>query len=446
LLSGDFLAGYVAYKIVFDLSFLSIIDFQKLIIVQIIWALLFYFSNLYDTRATLSRFEEILSIVPLIYFTLVVIITLDVFQFSLLEIKYIKLFKYGMFFASNVLIIRFIFHSFQKILLMKNFGLDRAFILGINRRGLDVFKSLNNYAHHGINPIGFIQAYDDPNFDNDKLPLPIIGHESSIKKLIQENKIEDIIIALDKPTPERVIKTIVTINDSPISIKVVPDMYEVVMGMARTNQLVGLPLIDINLNIDTFYSKSLKRIIDIIFSAIGIITILPIWILVIIFIKIDSKGPIFYTQERCGKNNQNFHIIKFRSMITGAENETGPVWSDLEDERITRIGKFLRRLHIDETPQLFNILKGEMSIVGPRPERPYFIKKLNKEYPFYHRRLKIRPGITGWAQIKQPFDTTVKDVRQKLKFDFYYIENLSFKLDLKIIINTIWVVFWGHPR
>jgi lipopolysaccharide/colanic/teichoic acid biosynthesis glycosyltransferase len=103
-------------------------------------------------------------------------------------------------------------------------------------------------------------------------------------------------------------------------------------------------------------------------------------------------------------------------------------------------------LHLDEIPQLINIIKGEMSLVGPRPERPYFIKKLNKEYPFYQRRLKIRPGITGWAQIKQPFDTSVKDVRQKLKYDFYYIENLSFILDMKIIINTIWVVFWGHSR
>ena len=329
---------------------------------------------------------------------------------------------------------------------MKKFGLNESIILGVNRRGLDVYNTLQNHSHHGINVIGFIKGYDDPeNFDGD-LPLPVLGHESKIHEIIDNNNIDDLIIALDKPTSETVLKTIVNINGAPISLKVVPDMYEVVMGMARTNQLVGVPLIDINLNIDTFYSKRLKRGLDIFLSITGLIFLLPIWFLLIIIIKIDSKGPIFYKQQRCGKNKKYFNIIKFRSMITDAEIKTGPVWSGLEDNRITKVGKLLRRLHLDETPQLINILKGEMSIVGTRPERPYFIEKLIKEYPFYQRRLKIRPGITGWAQIKQPFDTTVKDVRQKLKYDFFYIENLSFRLDVKIIINTIWVVFWGHSR
>ena len=410
------------------------------------WSGLFYFSNLYESRATLSRFEEVIRIVPLIYFTLVIIITLDIFQFSIIAIEYKNIFIYGGIFTSALLINRFIVHSFQKLLLMKKIGLNDSVILGVNRRGLDVYNTLQNHSHHGINVIGFIKGYDDLENFNDKLPLPILGHESKIHEIIEENNVNDLIIALDKPTSERVLKTIININGSPISLKVVPDMYEVVMGMARTNQLVGVPLIDINLNIETFYSKRLKRGLDILLSITGLILLAPIWFLIMILIKIDSKGPIFYTQQRCGKNNKYFNIIKFRSMITDAEDETGPVWSDFKDKRITRLGKLLRRLHLDETPQLVNILKGEMAIVGPRPERPYFIEKLIKEYPFYQRRLKIRPGITGWAQIKQPFDTTVKDVRQKLKFDFYYIENLSFRLDIKIIINTIWVVFWGHSR
>jgi lipopolysaccharide/colanic/teichoic acid biosynthesis glycosyltransferase len=133
-------------------------------------------------------------------------------------------------------------------------------------------------------------------------------------------------------------------------------------------------------------------------------------------------------------------------MVVDAEEGTGPVWANIQDDRITKSGAFLRRFHLDETPQLINIIKGEMSFIGPRPERPYFIEKLQSEYPFYQRRLKIRPGISGWAQIKQPFDTSIKDVRQKLKYDFYYIENISLRLDLKILINTIWVVFWGHSR
>ena len=377
---------------------------------------------------------------------MVIIITLDTFQLNVIQIEYKNLFVYGLIFASALLVNRFIIHSVQKLLLMKNFGLTDSIILGVNRRGLDLYNTLQSHSHHGINVIGFIKGYDDPDNFDDNLPLPVLGHESKVHKIINEHNVNDLIIALDKPTSERVLDTIVNINGSPVSLKVVPDMYEVVMGMARTDQLVGVPLIDINLNIDTFYSKRLKRGLDIFLSLMGLVLIFPLWLLIMITIKVDSKGPIFYKQERCGKNKKYFNIIKFRSMILDAEDKTGPVWSDLEDKRITRVGKFLRRLHLDETPQLINIIKGEMSIVGPRPERPYFIEKLIKEYPFYQRRLKIRPGITGWAQIKQPFDTTVKDVRQKLKFDFYYIENLSFRLDIKIIINTIWVVFWGHSR
>ena len=419
----------------------------QLLFIQTTWSTLFYLSNLYDSRATLSRFEEVLHIVPLIYFSLVTIITLDIFQLSIIKIEYRNLFVYGIIFTSGILINRLIIHSFQKILLSKNIGLSKAVIFGYNRRGLDVFNTLKSHPHHGINVIGFIKSEDDPNIkENLNFPVPIIGNEKTIHALIKKEGINDVIIALDKPTPEQVINTIVNINGAPVSIKVVPDMYEVVMGLARTNQLVGIPLIDINLNIDTFYTKRLKRALDIMLSILGLTIIIPIWFLLIILIKIDSEGPIFYKQKRCGKDGQFFSIIKFRSMIFNAEEETGPVWADLKDQRITRMGKFLRRFHLDETPQLLNIIKGEMSIIGPRPERPYFINKLKKEYPFYQRRLKIRPGITGWAQIKQPFDMNLKDVRQKLKYDFYYIENVSFRLDIKIIINTIWVVFWGHSR
>ena len=447
LLIGDFIAGLVAYKMIIDPSINTIYDLGGMVLViQSIWFGLFLMANLYNPKATLSRFEEILKLVPLIYFTLVFVITLDVFEFISLDIGYRNILTYGLIFSGILLVNRLLIHSFQKLLLLKNIGLTETVILGTNRRGIDVCNALNDHSHHGLKVMGFIKADDDPvNFDVEA-PLPVLGAESGIHELIKETNINDIIIALDKPTPERVMNTIVNINGASKSLKVLPDMYEVVTGMARTNQLVGVPLIDINLNIDTFYVKRLKRILDILIAIFGILIISPLWILIAVAIKINSKGPVFYKQERCGKNGQNFNIYKFRSMVVDAEEGTGPVWADIQDHRITKSGAFLRRLHLDETPQLINIIKGEMSFIGPRPERPYFIEKLQSEYPFYQRRLKIRPGISGWAQIKQPFDTSIKDVRQKLKYDFYYIENISLRLDLKILINTIWVVFWGHSR
>ena len=447
LLIGDFIAGLVAYKMIIDPSINTIYDLGGMVLViQSIWFGLFLMANLYNPKATLSRFEEILKLVPLIYFTLVFVITLDVFEFISLDIGYRNILTYGLIFSGILLVNRLLIHSFQKLLLLKNIGLTETVILGTNRRGIDVCNALNDHSHHGLKVMGFIKADDDPvNFDVEA-PLPVLGAESGIHELIKETNINDIIIALDKPTPERVMNTIVNINGASKSLKVLPDMYEVVTGMARTNQLVGVPLIDINLNIDTFYVKRLKRILDILIAIFGILIISPLWILIAVVIKINSKGPVFYKQERCGKNGQNFNIYKFRSMVVDAEEGTGPVWADIQDHRITKSGAFLRRFHLDETPQLINIIKGEMSFIGPRPERPYFIEKLQSEYPFYQRRLKIRPGISGWAQIKQPFDTSIKDVRQKLKYDFYYIENISLRLDLKILINTIWVVFWGHSR
>ena len=170
--------------------------------------------------------------------------------------------------------------------------------------------------------------------------------------------------------------SIIAINGAPSSIKILPDMYEVVTGLARTTQLVGIPLIDVNFNIDTFYSRVLKRILESIICAIALVFCLPFWLIIALIIKIDSRGPVFYKQSRSGQNGKLFEIIKFRSMVFNAELDTGPIWAEKEDSRITTFGKLLRRLHIDETPQLINILKGDMSIVGPRPERPYFVDKL----------------------------------------------------------------------
>ncbi len=446
LLFSDFFSGTISYRLTIYNNITFSLDLFFLIFsMQCCWSAIFFFADLYNTRATLSRFDEIIRLVPIIYSTLVFFIILNIIGIVDYTIEYKDILTFGLVFSTILIINRFIIHSVQKFLLNKKIGLNNALILGINRRGAAIFNSLQDQSYHGLNVRGFIQAFDDPiDFNIDGLEIDKLGNEDDIDRILDSEKIEDVIIALDKPTPERIINSIVSINGAPLSIKILPDMYEVVTGLARTTQLVGVPLIDINFNLDTFYSRVLKRIFDMILSVIGILLCLPIWILVSFLIKIDSKGPILYFQSRSGRDGDPFYIIKFRSMVFNAESDTGPVWAEKEDIRITRFGKLLRRFHIDETPQLINILKGDMSIVGPRPERPFFVEKLKKTYPFYNRRLKIRPGVTGWAQINQPFDTNIKDVHQKLKYDFYYIENLRFKLDLHILFRTLWVVIRGH--
>ena len=449
LLSADLIAGFFAFSIGFKTNILNGEGglLTWFIFSEILWISLFALSNLYDTRATLSRFEEILSIVPTVYFTLIFIITGQVMNLYLLPFELKQILVYGFILSGFLILGRILIHTIQKLLLKQNIGLKKAVILGINRRGIDVYDKLQTSYHHGLAIAGFVQANDDPDISkNSEQNFDILGSEQTINQIITKNQIDDVIIALDKPSPERIMDTIMNVNGHPVSMKILPDMYEVVTGLARTNQLVGVPLIDVNLNLDTLYSKHLKRIIDIFIGTISLISIFPFWILIALGIKIDSKGPILYNQERIGMDGKKFLINKFRTMILNAENDTGPVWAGKDDSRITPFGKFLRRFHLDETPQLINIIFGDMASIGPRPERPYFIERLEKKYPFYKRRLKIRPGVSGWAQIKQPYDEKYEDVHQKLKYDFFYIENLSFRLDLKILLGTFWVTIFGHSR
>ena len=160
-------------------------------------------------------------------------------------------------------------------------------------------------------------------------------------------------------------------------------------------------------------------------------------------IKLDSPGPIVYSQERVGKGEKLFKMRKFRSMRADAESSSGPVWAPKNDTRVTSFGKFLRKTRLDEIPQFVNVLDGDMSLVGPRPERPFFVEKLSKEIPLYKRRLTVRPGITGWAQIKQGYDTSIDDVRSKVRYDLFYIENMSFRMDIKILLTTLYVMVAG---
>ena len=188
----------------------------------------------------------------------------------------------------------------------------------------------------------------------------------------------------------------------------------------------------------------LKRILDICFSALGFIFLLPVLLLVALAVKLTSKGPIIYSQTRVGKNNKSFNIYKFRTMKVDAEKETGPVWAKSNDTRLTPIGKFLRKSHMDELPQLFNVLKGEMSIIGPRPERPVFVSEFNETISGYNGRLAVKPGITGLAQVWHRYDESIADVKKKLKYDLLYIKKMCLMSDFRIILRTVRVVITGE--
>jgi len=189
--------------------------------------------------------------------------------------------------------------------------------------------------------------------------------------------------------------------------------------------------------------KGIKRGIDVLASLFGAVLFLPLYLFIALAIKLDSRGPVFYKQERVGQDGRLFSLIKFRSMTVDAEKD-GPVWAVVNDQRVTRVGRWIRKLRLDEIPQLINVLRGEMSLVGPRPERPFFVRKLEKKIPFYSHRHAVKPGITGWAQILYPYGATQEDAQEKLKYDLYYIKHLSPIMDLRIIAETAKIVLFGR--
>jgi len=344
-----------------------------------------------------------------------------------------------------VILIRWVVRTIQKFLLKKGFGRHNVIIVGTEENSNYVAEKLLNHGQKLYNVIGTIKAIDEINNVKNIL-VPQLGKEQDIKTIISKNPVSDIVIALDNMDHNHIMKLISTINGAPVSIKIVPDLYEVISGLARTEQISGLPLIEVNFQESNWSSSGMKRFFDFLFSFVSILVLSPFFVLIGLIIKLSSKGPIIYSQERLGFKGMPYRIYKFRSMIVDAEEKSGPVWTSDDDPRITSAGRILRKYRIDELPQLINVVLGQMSLIGPRPERPYFTKKLKEKFPLYDRRFRVRPGITGWSQIKHPSDLEEEDVRQKLRYDFYYIENLSLNLDLKILISTIVVVLSGKGR
>ncbi|MGB9700950.1 MAG: exopolysaccharide biosynthesis polyprenyl glycosylphosphotransferase, partial [Thermodesulfobacteriota bacterium] len=221
------------------------------------------------------------------------------------------------------------------------------------------------------------------------------------------------------------------------------DFTEHLAGKISVESLYPSSLIFSNGFKGTAIFKRIKRGIDVLFSIIGLIIFSPICLLIAAAIKFESRGPVFYLQERVGEDGRIFKLIKFRSMREDAE-ANGPVWAIEKDPRVTKVGKIIRKIRFDEIPQMINVLKGEMSFVGPRPERPYFVEQLSKEIPYYYHRHAVKPGITGWAQLYYPYGASKEDALEKLKYDLYYIKNMSPFLDLMIILETIKVVLFGR--
>lgn len=414
-----------------------------LLVVYFYWLIIFSFSGLYQHWFIRSRFDEFSAVFKSVAIGCLILFFVIFVDDTLKNTKIISRLLILIYWVLMVLTVgvgRIIIRSFQMNLLQKGVGLRNAVIIGSGQRARELRAMVHKYPQLGYKISGFIGLNEKKN-EKDKL----LGSLTEIPDITARYTVTDALIALEAKDRDKLLDVIRSCAQVKIHLKILPDTYEIVSGMAKTNQIYGVPLIEVLPEIMSYSQKLAKRVIDVAVSVLTLTILAPILILCAILVKLSSKGGISYKQNRVGKNGKLFAMYKFRSMIENAE-EYGPEWAGEEDPRITKIGRILRKTYLDEVPQMLNVLKNEMSLVGPRPERPHFVELLSKEIPYYYKRQSIKPGITGWAQVKHKYDASLDDVRVKLQYDFYYIENMSLKLDFKIIINTLLVIIFmkGH--
>lgn len=309
---------------------------------------------------------------------------------------------------------------------------DRLLLVGTGDVARMILQKTLHSPQLGYRVVGFVDGEDT---QGDVVGVPILGSQSELARILRENDIQEVVIALPNASHDELLDMISACEAEHANVRIFPDFFQIVASELSIGDLDGLPMLTIRDPGLRGWKLTLKRTIDLVIGSLALILLSPLMLLVALLIRLGSKGPVFYAQVRVGLDGKPFPILKFRTMLTGAEEGTGPVWTTIDDPRRTRLGEFLRKTSIDELPQLINVLVGDMSLVGPRPERPIFVEQFKQVVPRYMERHKEKAGMTGWAQVNGLRGDT--SIVERTKYDLYYIENWSPMFDLKIILRTL---------
>lgn len=448
LLLLDYLAALVAWIAFYYFRKVSIehVEFEVgqsfywgIAIIPVLWILFYYFQGTYHDIRRLYRFKLFnLTFVATLLGSLSLFFTLllddEVDNYQLYYKSFLLLF--GIHFSVTI-IPRFIFITILVSRIHSGKAGFRTLLIGGSEKAVEIYNEIIGLPKSTNNFIGFININGVDRQLESKLPY--LGHADNLEKILLEHPVDEVIIALESVEHDKLKSIISRIEGGNLVIKILPDMYDILSGSVKMTNIFGALLIEVNAESMPLWQQATKRFMDVFLSIIAIILLIPVYIFLAIGVKMSSSGPIFFMQERIGLNGIPFKIIKFRTMYVDAE-KLGPQLSSSNDPRITPIGRFMRKLRFDEFPQFFNVLLGDMSLVGPRPERQFYIDQIVQIEPQYLHLTKVRPGITSWGQVKYGYAENVEQMLQRMKFDLLYMKNRSLALDIKIMLYTILIV------